>query len=103
MPRARRSDSAAPRPWFVYLLECRNGRLYTGVTVDLARRFARHSAGKGAMFTRLNAPRRLLAARPCATRSEALKLEAQVKRLTVAGKRQMAAQWPLQQPLVAGA
>jgi len=102
MPRARRPAepaAASPRPWFVYLLECRNGRLYAGVTVDLARRFAQHCAGKGAMFTRLNAPRRMLAARPCATRSEALKLEARVKRLSVQGKRQLAAQWPLQLPL----
>ena len=106
MPRARRSaaDPAPPvavaaRPWFVYLLECHNGRLYAGVTVDLAARFARHRSGKGAMFTRLNAPRRMLAAQSCANRSEAQKLEAQVKRLSVAAKRSLAARWPLQLPL----
>lgn len=91
------------RPWFVYLLECRNGRLYAGITVDLARRFEQHRSGKGAMFTRLNAPRLMLAARLCANRSEALKLEVQVKRLKAPGKRQLAAQWPLQLPLRAAA
>ena len=106
MPRARRIvDVSAPpvaeaaRPWFVYLLECHNGRLYAGVTVDLAARFAQHRSGKGAMFTRLNAPRRMLAAQSCANRSEAQKLEARVKRLSVAAKRSLAAQWPLQLPV----
>jgi putative endonuclease len=103
MPRTRRS-AASPqpdpvRPWFVYLLECRNGRLYAGITVDLAARFAQHCSGKGAMFTRLNAPRRMLAAQACASRSEALKLEARVKRLSVTAKRSLAAQWPLQLPV----
>jgi putative endonuclease len=106
MPRARQAaiDPASPvveagRPWFVYLLECHNGRLYAGVTVDLAARFAQHRSGKGAMFTRLNAPRRMLAAQSCANRSEAQKLEARVKRLSVAAKRSLAAQWPLQLPV----
>jgi putative endonuclease len=106
MPRARRPATAiappvaeAARPWFVYLLECRNGRLYAGVTVDLAARFAQHRSGKGAMFTRLNAPRRMLAAQSCASRSEAQKLETRVKRLSVAAKRSLAAQWPLQLPV----
>lgn len=89
----------ADRPWFVYLLECRNGRLYTGVTVDLAGRFAAHRSGKGAMFTRLNPPRRMLAAQPCVGRSEALKLEHRVKQLRVEEKRRLAAQWSLQLPL----
>lgn len=107
MPRARRSAAdpapsaaAVARPWFVYLLECHNGRLYAGVTVDLAARFAQHRSGKGAMFTRLNTPRRMLAAQSCASRSEAQRLEAQVKRLSVAAKRSLAAQWPLQLPVV---
>lgn len=100
MPRRTVESTAAPdRPWFVYLLECRNGRLYAGVTVDLAQRFAQHLSGKGAMFTRINTPSRMLAARPCASRSEALKLEVQVKRLSPPRKRQLAGQWPLQSPL----
>ncbi|MDX2298217.1 MAG: GIY-YIG nuclease family protein, partial [Xanthomonadaceae bacterium] len=44
--------SSTARIWFVYLLECRGGRLYTGITVDVARRFAQHVNGKGARYTR---------------------------------------------------
>jgi putative endonuclease len=107
MPRARRIEpkpTEAPqgRPWFVYLLECRNGRLYAGITVDLAQRFEQHCSGKGAMFTRLNVPRLMLAARPCESRSEALRLEARVKRLKLPAKRELVAHWPLQLPLGAG-
>ena len=65
--------------WFVYLLECENGRLYTGITPDLAERFRKHATGKGAMFTRLNKPSRMIAAQPCADRSEASKLERTIK------------------------
>jgi putative endonuclease len=93
------APAAAGRTWFVYLLECRNGRLYTGITVDLAARFAQHCAGKGAMFTRLNRPARMLAATPCAGRSEALKLERRMKGLPLPRKRAVAAEWVLQAPL----
>ena len=85
--------------WFVYLLECENGRLYTGITPDLAERFRKHATGKGAMFTRLNKPSRMIAAKPCADRSEASKLERTIKRLTPGQKRWMAAQWPVQDAL----
>ncbi|HEU0118225.1 MAG TPA: GIY-YIG nuclease family protein [Alphaproteobacteria bacterium] len=79
--------------WFVYLLECKNGRLYTGITTDLEKRFQKHSLGKGAMFTRLNKPARMLGAKPCRNRSIASKLEYAVKQLTPAKKRAMAAEW----------
>ena len=92
-------EAAAERTWFVYLLLCRNGRLYTGITVDLAARFEQHRSGKGAMFTRINPPERLLAATPCDGRSEALRLEARIKRLAPPEKRALAAGWPLQRPL----
>ncbi len=85
--------------WFVYLLECVNGRLYTGITPDLDERFRKHAAGKGAMFTRLNKPLRMIAAVPCADRSEASRLERLMKGLTPAQKRLMAQQWPLHEGL----
>jgi putative endonuclease len=44
------------QPWFVYLLGCRSGRIYTGVTPDLVARISKHESGNGAMFTRLNRP-----------------------------------------------
>lgn len=89
------ANAPSNRQWFVYLLECENGRLYTGITPDLTERFHKHATGKGAMFTRLNKPSRIIAAKPCADRSEASKLERAIKGLTPGQKRWMAAQWPV--------
>ncbi|HUW98296.1 MAG TPA: GIY-YIG nuclease family protein [Acidiferrobacter sp.] len=80
-------------PWFVYVLECANGRLYTGITVDLERRFRQHRHGKGAMYTRLNKPYRMLGAKACIDRSEASRLEAHIKKLPAAHKRNLADLW----------
>lgn len=91
--------SAQNSVWYVYLLECANGKLYTGITPDLNERFRKHSVGKGAMFTRLNRPERMIAAKPCENRSEATRLERLIKGLTPSQKRFMAAQWPLQESL----
>ena len=38
--------------WYVYLIECRDGSLYTGIATDVDRRYAEHVAGKGARYTR---------------------------------------------------
>ena len=74
--------SAEPKPYFVYLLECRGGRLYTGITTDLERRMQEHVDGKrGARFTRAHPPARLLVAEEVSDRSAALKLEARLKKL----------------------
>lgn len=80
-------------PWFVYLLECGSGRIYTGVTPDLAARMTKHRNGTGAMFTRLNRPEQLLAAKPFATKVEAMRMEYQIKRLRAAHKRALASLW----------
>jgi putative endonuclease len=93
------ASAPSSQTWFVYLLECENGRLYTGITPDLTERFRKHATGKGAMFTRLNKPSRMIAAKPCADRSEASKLERTIKGLTPGQKRWMAAQWPMQHAL----
>ena len=50
--------------WWVYLLECTSGRIYTGVSPDVVKRVEKHMFGKGALFTRLNKPQRLLTAKP---------------------------------------
>jgi putative endonuclease len=81
------SDAA----WFVYLLECRGGRIYTGIATDVDRRLAEHRAGRGARFTRAHPPERELARLPCADRSDALRREAAIKRLAPAAKRALAA------------
>lgn len=68
--------------WWLYLLACEDGRTYAGIATDVEARFAMHSSGKGAKFTRSNRPVRVLGARPFETKSEALKAEAALKRLT---------------------
>jgi peroxiredoxin Q/BCP len=83
-----------PKPWFVYLLECRDGSLYTGVAVDVAKRFASHRAGKGARYTRSHPPRRLHAVIACADRSQALRREHAIKRLPVAAKQALGREFP---------
>ena len=81
--------------WFVYLLECTNGRLYTGITTSPEKRFQKHCSGKGAMFTRLNRPLRMIGARPCSNRSDASKIEWMIKKMTPQQKRTLALQWPI--------
>jgi putative endonuclease len=83
--------SDATAAWFVYLLECRGGRIYTGIATDVDRRLAEHRAGRGARFTRAHPPVRELARLPCADRPEALRREAAIKRLSPTAKRELAA------------
>ena len=73
--------------WFVYVIECRDGSLYTGIAVDVAKRYALHVAGKGARYTRSRPPVRLLASMACEDRSMALRVEHAVKQLSVPDKR----------------
>jgi putative endonuclease len=67
--------------WWLYLLVCRDGRTYAGIATDVAARFAAHSSGKGAKFTRSNPPVRVLGTQAFASKSEALKAEAALKQL----------------------
>lgn len=85
--------------WYVYLLECRGGRIYTGITPRLAARMRAHRAGRGARFTRMHKPQRLLAAKAFASRGEALRAEYEVKRISPARKRELAAQWSAAHPV----
>jgi putative endonuclease len=77
--------------WFVYLLECADGSLYTGIATDVQRRYAEHAAGKGARYTRSHPPARLLACFPHPDRSSALKAEAAIRKLGPTAKRALAA------------
>ena len=72
--------------WTVYILQCGDGRLYTGITSDLARRVRQHAAGRGARFTRSFGVAGVRYTERCRTRSAALKREAALKRLTRARK-----------------
>jgi len=75
------------RVWWLYVLECTGGVLYTGISPDVSARYRLHAQGKGATFTRLKPPLRLLGATPVGTRSEALKAEYAFKKLSAREKR----------------
>jgi putative endonuclease len=77
---------ATAEAWWLYVLECHSGVLYTGIAKDVEARFEAHVSGTGAMFTRLNRPVRILGKAALATRGEALRAEHALKQLTRAGK-----------------
>ena len=66
--------------WQVYLLRCADKTLYCGMTNDIARRIAKHNAGKGAKYTRSRLPVTLMAASRGLSKSDALTLERCIKR-----------------------
>ncbi len=68
-------------PWFVYMVRCADGSLYTGIARDVAARIASHNAGRGAKYTRGRGPLALCAVRRCSCKGEALRLELAVKAL----------------------
>ena len=76
--------------WFLYVIECEDGSLYTGIAIDPVARFALHASGKGARYTRSHPPKKLLAMLPFPDRSSASKAEHRVKQLTPAQKRRLA-------------
>ena len=81
-------------PWFLYLIECADGSLYTGIAVDVGKRYSLHVAGKGAKYTRSHPPRRLAAIIACDDRSAASRAEHQVKKLSVQAKREFCLRHP---------
>lgn len=68
--------------WVVYMLQCNDTSLYTGITDDLPRRLEAHSTGRGAKYTRGRGPLTLCYLESCESHSHALKREAAIKRLT---------------------
>ena len=77
--------------WHVYLIECADGSVYTGIAVDVACRYAQHVTGKGARYTRSHPPSRLLARFGYPDRGAALRAEYAIKQLTPARKRALCA------------
>ena len=79
--------------WWVYILRCGDGTLYTGITDDLSRRLAAHRAGKGAKYTRGRGPLAVAYLEEQPDRSAASKREWAIKRLARAEKEALAAAW----------
>lgn len=88
-PRALAARGRAARRWYVYLIACRNGAIYTGIALNVAARYAQHVAGTGARYTRAHPPSRLLGKFACPNQSVASRMEAAIKKLPAAGKREL--------------
>lgn len=68
--------------WYVYILECSDGTLYTGITTDLDKRLKTHNKGKGAKYTMVRLPVVLKASFESENRSLASKEEYRIKHLS---------------------
>jgi len=87
--------SDAARTWWLYLLSCKNGRTYAGITLDVHERFQAHLSGKASKFTRANPPLAVLGAQMFVNRSEASKAEYALKQLDKHEKLSWACAHPL--------
>jgi len=67
--------------WHVYIVQCKDSKLYTGITNNLERRIKAHNSGSDCKFTKYRRPVKLLCSERCSTKPEALSREAQIKRL----------------------
>ena len=74
------------KKWLLYILQCKDGTLYTGITNDLTHRLEAHNSGKGAKYTRGRGPVKLCFVEYCENRAAALRREYQVKQMTTAEK-----------------
>jgi putative endonuclease len=79
---ARDGAAAAEPPWFVYILECRDGSFYTGVTNNLERRQHQHNEGTASKYTRSRRPVTLRYQELCGSRSQALIRECSLRLLS---------------------
>lgn len=88
----RRAEYNAPvmGSWYVYLVKCRDGTFYTGITTDIARRLEEHNRGIGARYTRGRRPVKLVYWESLADRSHAATREYALKQLSHAEKASMA-------------
>lgn len=81
------------KQWFVYILRCCDGTLYTGSTDDVERRLQVHNSGKGAKYTRGRTPVQVVYTEECGSYSAALKREYAIKQLTRQEKLKMIEQY----------
>lgn len=72
--------------WQVYIIQTKSGKLYTGITTDIKRRWNEHKNKKGAKYFRLENPEEMVFIEDCKTRSEATKRELKIKRFSRDGK-----------------
>lgn len=84
------SASKITKSYFVYMLECHDSSIYTGITTDIDRRFSEHLRGIGSIFTKSRKAKKIIYTEEVNGRSAALKREAAIKKLTRKEKLEMA-------------
>jgi putative endonuclease len=77
-------------PWWLYFIECKGGGVYIGISNNVELRYQKHVDGKGAKYTRSFPPIRLLAKTEFPNKSEAMKAEKRMKKLSALDKRRWA-------------
>jgi putative endonuclease len=77
-------------PYFVYILLCQDGTFYTGYTKSVDERTKLHADGRGARYTRSHPPQKIIYIEQFATRSEAMKREKVIKKLSHSQKARLA-------------
>jgi len=75
--------------WYLYLVRCNDGSLYTGISTDVARRIEAHSSNRGARRLRGRGPLELVYSYPLGDRSKAQRVEYRVKRLSRGAKERL--------------
>jgi putative endonuclease len=90
-PKSVNAAASTTMPYYVYILRCSDGTLYTGSTNNLAARELAHSQGRGAKYTAGRRPVRIVYSEAHESRSDALKRESQLKRWTRARKEALVA------------
>lgn len=76
-------------PWYVYIVECSDNTLYTGIAKDVTKRVAQHNAGKGAKYTRGRCPVQLLFVEKHNCQSSAMMREIEIKKLNLDAKKSL--------------
>lgn len=73
---------AESKKWYIYMIASQSGKLYTGITTEVERRYIQHQTGKGAKFFRMDPPKELLYVEASPNRSDASAREAEIKKMT---------------------
>ncbi len=77
--------------WWVYMIRSRGGRLYTGISTDVERRFEEHASGRGARYFRMDPPVAVVYRESVDDRSIASRREAEIKKLSRPAKERLVA------------
>ena len=79
--------------WYVYILECGDGTLYTGATTDLKRRVEEHKRGEGAKYTKIRGVNKLIYSETSKSHGDALRREIQIKKWNRSMKLDLVRTW----------